>query len=226
MVNWDKTVISARACCRDTPGFKRPIRINPRARRGAAARQPNVSAESDLHSKKAAGQDTDNRYRLILHGDALAQNGRIQIEPVLPEGPAHYRNVIVFAALITRPIAGYTKIRKEISGHIFAIHYFRLQAFSANVETGGRRSGDQGREDVIVISIVGVTLRRPIAVSARLTGIFLQEFHKPLWFPHRQQAQHQSVNQAENCGVGADPRASDSTATAVNPGVRRIMRSA
>src|SRR5277367_1556 len=57
---------------------------------------------------------------------------------------------------------------------------------------------------MIVVSKMLKACLRPEAVSAWLTRILLQEFHQFVWFSHRQHAQHQRVNQTEDCRVSAD----------------------
>jgi hypothetical protein len=93
------------------------------------------------------------------------------------------------------------KDREEIPNHIFAIHRLRFETLAAHGETGTGHA-DQGGEDVVVIPEVLVALPGE-EVEAGIARVEVQHLHKLLRFPHRRQAQHQGVDQAEDRRVGA-----------------------
>ena len=99
-------------------------------------------------------------------------------------------------------MAGFTPDREVVPGHIFAVDGLRIEALAAHRETGTSHS-DQGREDVVVIPKMLVALPGE-GVEAGVARVEVQQFYQLPRFPHRQQAQHQSIDQAEDRGVGAD----------------------
>ena len=190
----------------------------PKCRRPAARsldhrlhrhRQPDGRPEPTCSPKNAARRDADDRRRHAIHVIRLPRiagsrlNRLFQYDQLTTATAASAAPSWSSCGPISRPIAGCSAEHREEGAHdILAVDGSRPRRPPAHLEAG-RRHADQFREHVVVDRESARRTPRE-AVHARLAGIPAQQLDELLRFAHRQRAQHQGVEQAENGGVGAD----------------------
>src|ERR1035441_3047650 len=222
---WNRTCIDALPCCGVTPGFSRPTIWSQALRRSfhisyefLAGHDPGLHRDRNeqlgdaprLDAVEPACRHSDDGEIVPVHHHVPVEDGWIAGEPVLPVAVAqHHHGVSQDGGVVIRRNGAAHRRADAQHGEVGPRYHLARSTLRAAAETHADRRGDTAQDAAErLVPIEEVPVHRVgkgilAAVASEMTAMMVQQ-DELSGVLHRQQAQHELVDEGEDRGVGAN----------------------